>query len=213
VALGNNLKKNLQKTSKTEQNSDVQDAVVETKVIVEETVAVAAESKSTVDDQAVDRAGRTTMMCVFGTGHQEYAIPISLAKEVVKCKKMAMIPQMPRHIVGMVNVRGSILGVLDLGIYFGSNASASDGSGYLLVINDENYKMAIRIPRVPDTLHVQEDQIENLNSTMLKSVNKREYLKGIIKKDNRMIVLLNILDMIGGANFVAVSQKPVRDSE
>jgi purine-binding chemotaxis protein CheW len=212
VALGTNLKKKEQKPSKPEENRVENEAVIENKeeaVLPEEQV----ESLETNPEVRVESASSTTMMCVFGTGQQEYAIPIGLAKEVVKCKQMAKIPQMPKHIVGMVNVRGSILGVLDLGMYFGGHPSVQNGSGYLLVINDENYKMAIRIPGVPDTLHVQDEQIENINSTMLKSVKKREYLKGIIKKDNRMIVLLNILDMISSATFVAVSQKPVRESE
>lgn len=215
MALGNNLKKPVQKISKTESKNIVSEEEIATK-----------QDEEVVDDEVFDEDSvnidseegikenlePTTMMCVFGSGQEEYAIPIGLAKEVVKLKQLARIPQMPKHIVGMTNVRGNILGVLDLGIYFGKSPSVTDGGGYLLVVNDENYKLAIRIPSVPDTLHVKDSQIENINATMLKSVKKREFLKGIIKKDNRMIVLINIIEMISGANFVLVNQKSVRES-
>ena len=216
MALGNNLKKPVQKISKTDTDNYVssEEVIVATSdVVEEENISSTHHNIDTEEEGTRENLEPTTMMCVFGSGQEEYAIPISLAKEVVKLKQLARIPQMPKHIVGMTNVRGNILGVLDLGIYFGKTPSVSGSGGYLLVVNDDNYKLAIRIPGVPDTLHVKDSQVENINSTMLKSVKKREFLKGIIKKDNRMIVLINIIDMISGVNFVTVNEKSVRDRE
>lgn len=145
---------------------------------------------------------QSEMMCVFQSGAGEYAIPIDEVSEVVKLSAIAPVPQMPEYIAGMVNVRGNIYGVLDLAVFFGHEQKEDDNFSFLIVINDEERKIAIRVPTVPDTLQISEELIEKLSSSMLKSIKKQEFLKGIIKKDSRMIILLNILDMISSDTFV-----------
>lgn len=140
--------------------------------------------------------------CVFKLGAEEYAIPIEVVKEVVKYSDPAPIPQMPNYILGMSNVRGNIYGVMDLECYF-KGVSMGTNRNYLLVLDHETYKMSISIEQVPNSLMVAEGEVEQLNASSFKSVIGQKFLQGIIKLDNRMIVLLNILDMISSEDFTS----------
>ena len=143
--------------------------------------------------------------CVFRAGKEEYALPIHMVKEVVKLPPMSYVPQMPDYLTGMVNVRGSIYGILDLAVFFkGSDDQIEKEYKYLLVIDHEEYKMGILITDVPDTVTVSADSIEKLTSSTIKSVKGRKYLQGIIKKDKRMIILFDILEMISSPKFTEV---------
>ena len=141
--------------------------------------------------------------CVFKSGREEYAVSINLVKEVVPYPPLAHVPQMPDYIKGMANVRGNIYGILDLADFFKIENTVEPK--YLLVLDVENYQMGIAIPDVPDTLMVSEDMIESLSASRLKSTIGQKYLKGIIKKDRRMIVLFDILGMISSDKFTVVS--------
>ncbi|WP_425391443.1 chemotaxis protein CheW [Ekhidna sp.] len=143
--------------------------------------------------------------CVFSAGNEEYAISINLVREVVPYPPLAFIPQMPGYIQGMTNVRGNIYGVLDLNSFFKKKVAQDVDHKYLLVIDHDLYQMAIAIPEVPNTLMVSEDMIEKLSSSRLKSAIGQKYLKGIIKKDGRMIILLDILGMISSDKFTVVT--------
>lgn len=143
--------------------------------------------------------------CIFKTNGEEYAIPINLVKEVVPFPPIAPLTQMPAYITGMVNVRGNIYGVLDLGIFFNIKTNQNSESKYLLVLEHEEYQMSIAIPDVPDTLLVADSMIEELSASRLKSVIGQKYLKGIIKKERRMIILFDILGMISGDKFTETS--------
>lgn len=144
--------------------------------------------------------------CVFDAGGEEYAISIHLVKEVVLYPDVAPIPQMPDYVLGMSNVRGNIYGVLDLVRYFEMDLDEeAEASKYLLVIDHEEYKMGIAIPEVPDTIMVSDNMIEKLSASRRKSVRGQKYLKGIIKKDRRMIILFDILDMISSDKFTETS--------
>ncbi len=139
--------------------------------------------------------------CVFKSKGEEYAIAINLVKEVVPFPKTSPISQMPAYLIGMANVRGNIYGVLDLGLFFNNQSEQSLEKKYLLVLEHETYQMAIAIPDVPDTLMVSEKMIEELSASRMKSAIGQKYLKGIIKKDRRMIILFDILGMISSDKF------------
>lgn len=192
MALGTNVKRK----SDEEQDVSNETTTAETEVsTVEE-----SENEQIVDEEIKEKV---LQYCVFNAGEEEYAIPIDIVKEVVKYSNPSPIPQMPQYIIGMSNVRGNIYGVMDLQIFFQGD-NKDDEHKYLLVIDHETFKMAIRINEVPNSLMVLESEIEELNSASLKSVIGQKYLKGIIKKENRMIILFDILGMISGDQFTEI---------
>lgn len=141
--------------------------------------------------------------CVFKSGREEYAISIDLVREVVPYPASAYVPQMPDYLKGMANVRGNIYGILDLAEFFKVDNEASPK--YLMVLDIEDYQMGIAIPDVPNTLMISDDMIESLSTSRLKSTIGQKYLKGIIKKDRRMIILFDILGMISSDKFTVRS--------
>ena len=54
----------------------------------------------------------------FNVEQENYALPISLIDEVVPITDIAAIPQVPKFIRGMVNVRGEVYAVIDLGLKY-----------------------------------------------------------------------------------------------
>ncbi|MEM0940714.1 MAG: chemotaxis protein CheW [Bacteroidota bacterium] len=142
--------------------------------------------------------------CVFQAGNEEYAIPIELIKEVVKFSHPASIPQMPNHILGMSNVRGNIYGIIDLELFFRMSTRPAEHK-YLLVLDHDQYKIAIGIEDVPNSLIVDEDMLEVLKSSAIITTVSQQYLKGVIKKDKRMIIVLDVLGIISSKNFTLLS--------
>lgn len=187
MALGKNL------TKKTDSSDSHMEEDVKTS---EESLDDAQSS-----EQKENQHESSHQFCVFKSGQEEYAIPINLVKEVVLFPKTAPVTQMPHYIIGMANVRGNIFGVLDLDRFFKVNSDEQSKNKYLLVLEHDEYQMAIAIPNVPDTLMVSDGMIEELSASRLKSTIGQKYLKGIIKKDRRMIILFDILGMISSEKF------------
>ncbi len=188
MALGNNLNKK----SQLEKKDEAQE------------VNTDKEEKQLLEEGLAEESDMTSQYCVFKSGSESYGIPIELVKEVVVSPEKSPIPQMPDYITGMVNVRGNIYGVLDLKTFFQNEASTDEEMKYLLLLDHDEYQMGIMIPKVPDTLTVLKSEIENLPTSRLKSTLGQKYLKGIIKKNDQMIILFDILGMISGKKFVEV---------
>lgn len=193
MALGKNLTK--QTSEQTSENAE------EKPLVIEESNDTSVQKVDSEEKEYV----ALEQFCVFRSGKEEYALPIHVVKEVVKLPPMAYVPQMPDYLTGMVNVRGSIYGVLDLAMFFkGGDNQVNEEYKFLMVIDHEEYKIGLLITDVPDTVSVSADSIEKLTSSTIKSVKGRKYLQGIIKKDKRMIILFDILEMISSPKFTEV---------
>lgn len=150
--------------------------------------------------ETTEKKEETHQLCVFKIGGIEYAIPIAMVKEVVKYTEPAILPHMPKYILGATNIRGNVFGVLDLRIFF--DLKNSHEHEYLLVLDHETYKMALGIPLVPDSLIVKESNFENINSSLLKSEVGQRFIKGIIKIEDRKIIMIDIEGIVSSHLFL-----------
>lgn len=201
MALGKNVKKKPDQTSSQSEgkaNDDVQELVKQAEETGKLDISIPEKEEEQIEDKFLNQ------YCIFQAGKEEYAVPIDVVKEVVKYTTPAPIPQMPSYIIGMSNIRGNIYGVLDLELFF-QGSIKEETHQYLLVLDHDVYKMAIRIKDVPNSLMVSEEMIEQITSSTFKSVVGQKYLKGIIKKDKRMIVLFDILGMVASDKFVEIN--------
>ncbi|MEO1253920.1 MAG: chemotaxis protein CheW [Bacteroidota bacterium] len=164
-----------------------------------------SEKKSSKSEEIQEAEIKKLQYCVFKCGSEFYGIPIELVKEVVASPEITALPQMPKYILGMVNVRGNIYGILDLNSFFQNEKLTTDEKSYLLLLEHEDYQVAITIPQVPDTVMTNESDIEDLPTSRLKSTTGQKYLRGVIKKDQRMIILFDILGMVSSDKFTQVN--------
>ena len=195
MALGKNL-------TKPQEKSDSKNSAEKGESQNEPVSEVLVDDSKEEGEEENDEVQSLQQFCVFKSGDEEYAIPIHLVKEVVPYPVTAHVPQMPDYIRGMANVRGNIFGILDIGVFF--KIEQEYEHKYLLVLDTEEYQMVIGITDVPDSLLASEESIESFTTSRLKSTVGQKYLKGIIKKDRRMIILFDILGMISGDTFTAI---------
>lgn len=142
----------------------------------------------------------TAQFIVFKLGGEEYGLPIDLIKEVVITPAITRIPLAPKHIKGVANVRGTILAVVDLeerlSVKEESETTETVKPNFLLVIESEDYKMGILVKEVPNTLSVAAESIDNSTGLVQESGNEKGYVKGIIKTEKRLVILVDVFKLI-----------------
>ncbi|MBV6646278.1 MAG: purine-binding chemotaxis protein CheW [Cyclobacteriaceae bacterium] len=138
------------------------------------------------------------VLIVFQAGTEEIAVSVGTIKEVIKIPKVTPVPQAPDYIKGVANVRGNVVAVLDIGQKMG--LSEEQGDGYLLVINSDEVGLGLLVSKVPDTIETTEDQLDEPTDIILQ-IQEEEYIKGIIKRDHRMIVFIDVVAMIGNEKW------------
>ncbi len=190
MALGNNLKKGEQLTQETADSTD-------TAVVEEQPSAIPSQYLDDEDELDEDLHSDRMMVIVFPIGGEEFALPIDMVNEVVKTPPIAPIPQTKPFVKGVANVRGNVYTMIDLTAKLGMTKEESeDDESYCMVIKSEDYQVAVIVDRVPDTMAVFEREIEESGGVMVQSSQADAYIKQIIKREERMIMLLDIIDLI-----------------
>ncbi|MEM6643133.1 MAG: chemotaxis protein CheW [Bacteroidota bacterium] len=192
MAIGSNL------ATKT-QNQSVESPARAEQVSVHDSI----QEQSQENAPANSSVKEAQQYCVFKTSKEEYALSIDQIKEVVKYKKPTPVPQMPNYIIGMTNIRGNVFGILDIEKYF--KVDRDTAHNFLLVLDHQEYKMSIAIPEVPDSMMIENDEIENLNAATLSTSEGAKFIKGVIKRDSRMIIVFDIESMISDEHFTVVA--------
>lgn len=148
-------------------------------------------------NQQVEENSR--MLVVFPVGQEEYAFEIGQIKEVVPVPPISPVPQAKPYILGVANVRGNVLAVIDLAKKFGrKKGQLEDYIKYVIVIKSEDVKVAVASSQVPETLMIKESQINSTADVMRKTNSEQNFISGVVKKDNRMIILMDVLEMVNG---------------
>lgn len=136
----------------------------------------------------------------FPLADQLYALPIGSVKEVIKSPEITIMPQLPQHLKGLVNVRGNVFAVLDLAQVFGYTSSLQEYT-YLIILDLDNYAVALGVTAVPNTIHVNMDQIQKVQKSTGEKDMMDNYILGFIKHQDELIGLLAIDHLIASEEF------------
>ncbi len=135
----------------------------------------------------------TTQIIVFKLGGEEYALEIDKIKEVVPTPPISKVPLTPKFVKGVANIRGSILAIIDLEEKFELVQNKTTiNSQYTLVVDSDDLNMAILVEEVPNTLSISVEDIDNSPSIIQENSTEQSYIKGIVKLDKRLIILIDL---------------------
>ena len=143
----------------------------------------------------------TQQLIVFRQGEEEYGMRIDQIKEVVLTPNITRMPRTPAYVKGVANVRGNIIGIVDLEEKFGlkeitTTEEANAQSNYTLVLASDEFKAGILVTEVPNTLTVNMTDIEQSVNIVHDNSVDSDYIQGIVKLEDRLIILIDIFRVI-----------------
>ncbi|WKK83073.2 chemotaxis protein CheW [Marivirga arenosa] len=148
------------------------------------------------NSEAIEKNEDKIQIVVFRLGDEEYGLHIDQIKEVVLTPNITKMPKTPDYVKGVANIRGNVIAIVDLSQKFGLEATATNmESSYTLVIESDEYKMGLLVKDVPNTLSINVSTIEDDVFTG-ESFSEKTNFSGIVKMEDRLIVLIDIINVI-----------------
>lgn len=138
-------------------------------------------------------------LIVFKLDGEEYALPIDQVKEVVITPRVAKVPQTPNYVIGAANIRGNVIAIIDLEQKFELKDNLEFdqiNTYYTLVIENDLYRVGLLVKEVPNTLTIDIDEIDQSKDVIQFSSLDERCVQGIVKTNNRMIILVNIIALL-----------------
>ncbi len=126
----------------------------------------------------------------FRLGDEEYGVDIMCVQEVILIGQVTLMPQVPEHVCGLINLRGHVIPVLDLRVRFELPTTEATEQSRIIILNVDEKTIGIIVDEVNEVLRIKTDTIDAapLGSTGL----SEQYVKGLVKFESKLLILLNV---------------------
>jgi purine-binding chemotaxis protein CheW len=113
-------------------------------------------------------------------------------REITRVVDISHIPESPSFIEGVTNLRGQIIPVVDLAKQFGlAPQEKLPESARIVVTEVKGQTVGMIVDEVPEVIKIPEENIEP-TPELIQTKIRKDYIKGVGKLENRLIVLLDL---------------------
>ena len=127
----------------------------------------------------------------FQLAEETYGIEITKIREIILMGEITQIPQTPHYVKGLINLRSTVIPVIDLRARFSLAEAELTADSRIMVLNVGTKTIGIIVDAVSEVLRVSADQIAPPPPTVAGL--GREYLTGLVKLDEQLLILLDIV--------------------
>jgi len=136
--------------------------------------------------------GKELQLVIFRLRDEEFGVGIGSVLEISRVLDITHIPQAPDFIEGVINLRGQVVAVVDLAGQFGLQPRPElPKTARIIVVNVSGETIGLVVDEVPEVLRIAEEDIEPTPEIIQTEI-RRDYIKGVGKTGDRLIVLLDI---------------------
>jgi purine-binding chemotaxis protein CheW len=141
--------------------------------------------------QAAKREGK---YLTFSLGGEEYGLEILKVKEIIGIMNITSVPQTPRYVKGVINLRGKVIPVIDLRLKFGMELLEYNERTCIIVVDivtaGTKVIMGIVVDSVSEVLNIKAEEIEDTPTFGVKM--NTDFILGMAKVKGTVKMLLDI---------------------
>jgi purine-binding chemotaxis protein CheW len=139
---------------------------------------------------------------------ENFAIDISQIREVLEFTQITKVPQTPDMMKGVINLRGSVVPVIDMRLKFGMGEIEKTVNTCIIIIEimlgDQNTMIGALVDSVKEVMDLDSDHIEP--SPKIGTQLNTEFIKGMGKHDGQFIIILDIDKIFSSSDLEMVQQ-------
>ena len=144
---------------------------------------------------AAEQADEHAQYLTFHLGQEMFAVGILQVREIIEYGNVTTVPMMPMFIRGVINLRGSVVPVIDLAARFGRGVSQVQRRSCIVIMEvdtgeEERRQLGVMVDAVSEVVEIPASDIEPPPSFGAKI--RTEFIAGMGKVAGRFVILLNI---------------------
>ena len=152
-------------------------------------------------------------LVIFRLENEEFGAPINSVLEISRMMDITRIPQAPGFIEGMINLRGQVIAVIDLKRQLGfPSGQQFPKTSKVVVVQVKEETFGLIVDEVPEVLRVAESDIEAAPEAIQSGI-KRHYISGVAKIGDRLIVVLDLAQVLTPDEVASMEKLSLEEKE
>jgi purine-binding chemotaxis protein CheW len=131
----------------------------------------------------------------FGLGSEEYGLPLLTVREVLAQPEITPVPHTPAYFVGIMNLRGRVISVMDLRVKLGIKPANANADSVVVICQVGEYVVGITVDAVNSVMAPAAGEVSDADAIASKGT--RDYVLGVYRKKERLALLLNVGRVLG----------------
>jgi len=144
----------------------------------------------------------------FALSEEMYGLQILAVQEIIQLVPITQVPKTPDFVRGVINLRGKVIPVIDLRCRFGMEPVDDSAQTCIVVVeigaNGQALTMGVVVDQVAEVLDVTGDQVEA--PPVFGSTVSTDFILGMGKVGDKVIMLLDVQQVLAGGELVMVAQ-------
>lgn len=146
----------------------------------------------------------------FRLGAEVYAIEVLVVREIIEMQRITRLPRTPYYVLGMINLRGKIVPVVDLRRKLDLEEHAAEHETRIIVVEVQGLRTGVVVDGVSDVLDITNAQIEVPPHLGGGDV---AYLTGIAKIGERVFVLMDLERVLSADDVIQLNRLSANESD
>jgi purine-binding chemotaxis protein CheW len=152
-----------------------------------------------IDQQVIKKESSIDFkMVTFSLAGKDYGVDIMKVKEISKAGKFTFVPNSAPYVRGVYNLRGDIISVIDLRIFFNQPAMQAGDHDLesMIIVRLEDHVIGIIVDEIDKVVGISSDSVQPPHP-LFGDINIK-YISGIAENNNRLYVILDVDAIFGG---------------
>ena len=143
-------------------------------------------------------------LVTFSIGEEEFGVDILKVQEIIRTMEITKVPRAPEFVEGVINLRGKVIPIVDLRKRFGLETRDHDKHTRIIVIEINQMIVGFVVDSVSEVLRIPANTVEPPPPVV--SGLESEYISGVGKLQDRLLILLDLNRLLSGEEKEALSQ-------
>ncbi|GAC18771.1 purine-binding chemotaxis protein CheW [Paraglaciecola arctica BSs20135] len=139
----------------------------------------------------------------YKLGDETYGINVMQVQEVLRHTEIAPVPGAPDYVLGIINLRGNVVTVIDTRSRFGLPASGITDSTRIVIIESEEQVVGILVDSVAEVVYLRSSEIDSAPNVGTEESAK--FIQGVSNRDGELLILVDLNKLLNDEEWTEIT--------
>lgn len=139
----------------------------------------------------------------FRLGEETYGINVMQVQEVLRYTEIAPVPGAPDYVLGIINLRGNVVTVIDTRARFGLEANEVTDNSRIVIIESEQQVVGILVDSVAEVVYLKSSEIDSAPNVGTEESAK--FIQGVSNRDGELLILVDLNKLLTDEEWDEIS--------
>lgn len=145
---------------------------------------------TTANKSTKDAVDENLRWVTFRLENEKYGINVMQVQEVLRVTEIAPVPGAPNYVLGIINLRGNVVTVIDTRSRFGLASTEMDDSTRIVIIEAEEQVVGILVDSVAEVVDLKASEIETAPN--VGTEDSAKFIQGVASHDSELLILVDL---------------------